>query len=66
LEEVMFALGICIGIITFSSLISMIMLVRINKKLKDSTDASHDLVFTLNQCIEEVRSVQTYGLRLQK
>ena len=34
--------------------------------LKAHTDAMDDLSRTLNMCIDEVRSVQTYGLRIQK
>ena len=34
--------------------------------LKAHTDAMEDLRQTLNMCIDEVRSVQTYGLRIQK
>ena len=33
---------------------------------KANTDAMEDLRLTLNMCIDEVRSVQTYGLRTQK
>lgn len=34
--------------------------------LKAHADAMEDLRRTLDLCIDEVRSVQTYGLRLQK
>ena len=34
--------------------------------LKVNTDAMEDLRLTLSMCIDEVRSVQTYGLRMQK
>jgi hypothetical protein len=34
--------------------------------LTASADAMENLRLTLSMCIDEVRSVQTYGLRLQK
>jgi hypothetical protein len=39
---------------------------RQEASLKAHTDAMDDLSRTLNMCIDEVRSVQTYGLRIQK
>jgi hypothetical protein len=39
---------------------------RQEASLKAHTDAMDDLSRALNACIDEVRSVQTYGLRLQK
>jgi hypothetical protein len=39
---------------------------RIIKALDRGTDASVELQMTLNACIDEVRGVQTYGLRIQK
>lgn len=39
---------------------------RQDANLRAHTDAMLDLSRALGGCIEEVRSVQTYGLRLQK
>jgi preprotein translocase subunit YajC len=39
---------------------------RQEASLKAHTNAMEDLRLTLSMCIDEVRSVQTYGLRIQK
>jgi len=60
-------LGFTIAIAIFATLVAiMAVLIHFDRRMKDQTDAARDLIFTLNQCIDEVRSVQTYGLRLQK
>ena len=61
---------IILAIITVILMLTMAQREAISRRqdaaVQAHTDAMDDLTRTLNACIDEVRSVQTYGLRLQK